>query len=113
MLGEARRLVDLAVDGRRVRRVGDGDPPAVEVEADAPPRGGMVEVVPEDRRAELLRAVAPQLVPPARGGEQRNVRRGAVDGLGRTRVIQRIFNVSDPRARVPEKASTLRDRSER
>jgi hypothetical protein len=33
--------------------------------------------------------------------------------LGRTRVIQRRFNVSVPRARVPEKASTLRDRSER
>ena len=38
-------------------------------------------------------------------------RRG--DRLGRTRVIQRRFNVSVPRARVPEKASTLRDRSER
>ena len=33
--------------------------------------------------------------------------------LGRKRVIQRLFNVSVPRARVPEKASTLRDRSER
>ena len=33
--------------------------------------------------------------------------------LGRTREIQRRFNVSVPRARVPEKASTLRDRSER
>ena len=33
--------------------------------------------------------------------------------LGGTRVIQRRFNVSVPRARVPEKASTLRDRSER
>ena len=32
---------------------------------------------------------------------------------GRTRVIQRRFNVSVPRARVLEKASTLRDRSER
>ena len=35
------------------------------------------------------------------------------DDLGSTRVIQRRFNVSVPRARVPEKASTLRDRSER
>ena len=35
------------------------------------------------------------------------------DRQGRTRVIQRRFNVSVPRARVPEKASTLRDRSER
>ena len=31
---------------------------------------------------------------------------------GRTRVIQRSFNVSVPRARVPEKASTRRERSE-
>ena len=31
----------------------------------------------------------------------------------RKRVIQRRFNVSVPRARVPEKASTLRERSER
>ena len=34
-------------------------------------------------------------------------------GQGRTRVIQRRFNVSVPRARVLGKASTLRDRSER
>ena len=32
---------------------------------------------------------------------------------GRKRVIQRRFNVSVPRARVPKKASMLRDRSER
>ena len=32
---------------------------------------------------------------------------------GRTRVMQRRFNVSVPRARVPEKASALRERSER
>ena len=32
---------------------------------------------------------------------------------GRTRVIQLRFNVGVPRARVPEKASALRDRSER
>ena len=37
----------------------------------------------------------------------------AVERLGSTRVIQRRFNVSVPRARVPEKASTLRGRSER
>jgi hypothetical protein len=35
------------------------------------------------------------------------------DSQGRTRVIQRRFNVSVPRARVLGKASTLRDRSER
>ena len=34
-------------------------------------------------------------------------------GQGRTRVIQVRFNVSVPRAPVPEKTSTLRDRSER
>ena len=33
--------------------------------------------------------------------------------LGSTRVIQRRFNVSVSRARVPKKASTLRDRSKR
>ena len=33
--------------------------------------------------------------------------------LGSKSVIQRRFNVSVPRARVPEKASTLRDQSER
>ena len=33
--------------------------------------------------------------------------------LGRKRVIQRRFNVSVPRTRVPEKASMLRGRSER
>jgi hypothetical protein len=33
--------------------------------------------------------------------------------LGGTREIQRRFNLSVPRARAPEKASTLRDRSER
>ena len=32
---------------------------------------------------------------------------------GRTRVIQRRFNVSVPRARVPETGPTLRERSER
>ncbi|KAK7254540.1 hypothetical protein SO694_0001143 [Aureococcus anophagefferens] len=37
----------------------------------------------------------------------------SVARLGSKRVIQRRFNVSVPRARVPGKASTLRDRSER
>ena len=49
---------------------------------------------------------------------RRRVRRGRrdlarVERLGSTRVIQRRFNVSVPRARVPTKASTLRGRSER
>ena len=35
------------------------------------------------------------------------------DAQGRKRAIQFRFNVSVPRARVPEKASMLRDRSER
>jgi predicted unusual protein kinase regulating ubiquinone biosynthesis (AarF/ABC1/UbiB family) len=38
---------------------------------------------------------------------------GLSDDPGRTRVIQRRFNVSVPRARVSETAPTLRDRSER
>jgi hypothetical protein len=46
-----------------------------------------------------------------RGRERRARRRRAREDLGRTRVIQRRFNVSIPRARVPEKASTLRGRS--
>ena len=39
--------------------------------------------------------------------------RREAEHLGSTRVVQRRFNVSVPRARVPEKAPTLRDRSER
>ena len=49
-------------------------------------------------------------------GEERRrrvERRREEPRLGRTREIQRRFNVSVPRARVPKKASTLRDRSER
>ena len=38
---------------------------------------------------------------------------GRRERLGRTRVIQRRFNVSVPRARVTKNTSTLRDRSER
>ena len=71
-------------------------------------------------------AVAPR--PRARRAEPREQRARQVPGavrelprarpvrgfrLGRTRVIQRRFNVSVPRARVPEKAATRRDRSER
>ena len=47
--------------------------------------------------------------------ELRERGRVALDGprLGSKRVIQRRFNVSGPRRRVPKKASTLRDRSKR
>ena len=38
---------------------------------------------------------------------------GEYASLGSKRVIQRRFNVSVPRARVPKKASTLRGRFER
>jgi hypothetical protein len=37
----------------------------------------------------------------------------AARGLGRKSVIQVLFNMRVPRARVPGKASMLRDRSER
>ena len=47
-----------------------------------------------------------------RGRVDRERRVGPVD-LGSTRVIQRLFNVSVPRARVTKNTSTLRDRSER
>jgi hypothetical protein len=45
--------------------------------------------------------------------ERLRVVRVAVPDLGSKRVIQRRFNLSVPRARVPEKAPTRRDRSER
>jgi hypothetical protein len=54
--------------------------------------------------------VAPVARPAAAGDAVEEVAR--VD-LGSKRVIQRRFNVSVLRVRVPEKASTLRGRSER
>ena len=54
-----------------------------------------------------VRGVERRLAGRPRGPEVRE------DDLGRTREIQRRFNVSVPRARVTEKTSTLRDRSER
>ena len=50
--------------------------------------------------------------------QRRVISRVEADGLyrarqGSKRVIQRRFNVSVPRARVPETAPTLRERSER
>ena len=54
--------------------------------------------------------------PSAASGARSRADSGGSDGgdaQGRTRVIQRRFNVSVPRACVPEKTSTLRDRSER
>ena len=58
------------------------------------------------RRARLEGGVHGQREAPVLDGGRRGL-------LGRKRVIQRRFNVSVPRARVPGKASTLRDRSER
>ena len=70
------------------------------------------------RAGDALRggAALPRGVADARGG--RRARRGRAvvrrrDARGGTRVIQRRVNVSVPRARVPGKASTLRDRPER
>ena len=40
-------------------------------------------------------------------------RRVVLRRLGRKRVIRRRFNVDVPRARIPERTSTLRNRSER
>ena len=71
----------------------------------------LAEVSPAvERRAELVDVDAPD---DARRAHGRVVHEERERGLGRTREIQRRFNVSVPRARVPEKASTLRDRSER
>ena len=63
-----------------------------------------------ERGRDVARAVdaEPVLRPQVRA-EVRDAQRG----LGRTRVIQRRIKVSVPRARAPEKASTLRERSER
>ena len=94
----------------RVRAVDEGRPaedrgpgPVVLVAEDVV---GRLELVDEPRDA----AAAPATVQHAR---RRPVGAEHVDGLGSKRVIQRRFNVSVPRARVPEKASKLRDRSER
>ena len=70
----------------------------------------VVERVGEELGLEAEARVAPVARPAAAGDAVEEVAR--VD-LGSTRVIQRRFNVSVPRARVPEQASTLRDRSER
>ena len=80
----------------------------------------------ERRRVQQLaardgHAVEPQALDGLDGGRERleahrrrgDVRRRRVQRLGSKRVIQRLFNVSVPRARVPEKAPTLRGRSER
>ena len=61
------------------------------------------------------RAVVPRRRPPPRGGlelDDEGPALGLGDDLRRNRVIRRRFNVSVPHARVPEKASTLRERSE-
>ena len=73
----------------------------------APPR-------PQTDRPRGRRERRGQLADPEveREAEPRRVRRG-VDDLGSKRVIQVRFNMSVPRARVPEKASMLRDRFER
>ena len=70
----------------------------------------VVERVGEELGLEAEARVAPVARPAAAGDAVEEVAR--VD-LGSTRVIQRRFNVNVPRARVPKKASTLRDRSER
>ena len=48
----------------------------------------------------------------AEASSRKSFRDGPPD-LGRTRVIQRRFNLAVPRARVPKQTLTLRDRSER
>ena len=57
------RLVDLADDAAGRERVVHGEAATVEEEADALARSS-IQVVAQDRRAERLAAVTPQLVPP-------------------------------------------------
>ena len=92
--------------------------PARAVEAAAPAfavgarrRGGVAQIP----RALDQRPAQQDLAVRYRDRRQARERRADVADLrlGRTREIQRRFNVSVPRARVPEKASALRDRSER
>ena len=95
------REVDLAALGEaQVRRGAHGDGHGAVAHGH-----GDVEAVGRRRREGAELEVGRALVE-ARGLD-------LVVDLGRKRVIQRRFNVSVPRARVPEKASTLRDRSER
>ena len=89
---------------------------------------GVVRVLADDADADVGEVDGPQraerlvrrrvdgLGGALRGRVDVRRRRRAVDARaaqGSKRVIQRRFNVSVPRARVPEKASMLRDRSER
>ena len=71
---EPSRLVDLADDASGRERVVHGEAAAVEEEADALARAP-IQVVSEDRRAERLAAVAPQLVPVLRLAERSETRR--------------------------------------
>ena len=68
--------------------------------------------VPRQRLEQAVRERRARRLDDQQPVERRRVAPRVVD-LGSTRVIQRRFNVSVPRAIVPEKASTLRDRSER
>ena len=100
---EGRPAVD--ADGRDDRAVSHEDRVDVALELEAVDDAG----APVFDRAELARA-APRAAK-AHGVVRRQ--EAARRDLGSTRVIQRLFNVRVPRARVPKTASTLRDRSER
>jgi hypothetical protein len=102
------RGVEVEVDDAQDRRE---DEEAVERERELAPGQDdgleqVLEVVADEQHVE--QEEDPRVLPrEARARDEREER------LGRTGVIQRRFNVSVPRARVPGKASTLRDRSER
>jgi hypothetical protein len=77
------------------------------------PRGGVRQRVQGPRRDAVEAAAHDDDAAVAAARRARGERRAEELRLGRTRAIQRRFNVSVPRARVPGKASTLRDRSKR
>ena len=84
----------------------------------APPELAPEQRVLGDGRAEGVLVLVEAPGDPGRDVVERAVEhelaRAAARGrLGRKRVIQVLFNMSVPRARVPENTSTLRYRSER
>ena len=82
---------------------------ALERAASVPAGAGRPSAAPQKWKAVAVSADGSRRVALESGGTFANDFRGT---QGRKRVIQRRFNVSVPRARVPGKASTLRERSE-
>ena len=104
--------------GERVGPLGRAVVVVVDVAAGPDADGGRLELgVPLEEGAPFRRLEAVLLDEALEAVELRGrvagVARVEARGLGRKRVIQRRFNVSVPRARVPKKDVHVRDRSER